>query len=57
MKNNMNSKSKKKIEKFDQTIHFGIDKVNFTELHNELVPIRNKINEIIEAVNKINGEK
>ena len=39
------------MEKLENTVHFGTDQVNFNDLHNELISIRQKINEIIEWIN------
>lgn len=42
----------KQIEELDKAIHFGMREATLTDVHNQLVPIRNKINEIIKALNE-----
>jgi len=41
------------MKKLETTISFGNDKVSLTGLHNQLIPFIEKINELVEAINKL----
>ena len=41
------------MKKLETTISFGNDEVSLTRLHNQLIPFIEKINELVEAINKL----